>query len=101
MQSNSMSFASPNGSLSSRARASSADVTFMRKTGAFLILTNPPLVDFASQIKPNCIWHFPWKDRLYLLGVGGDKNRPMARTFVVGAAGKGPFRFSCVSAVFS
>ncbi len=35
---------------------------------AFLILTNPPLVDLASQIQPNCVWHFSWKDRLYLLG---------------------------------
>ena len=68
---------------------------------AFLILTNPPLVDLTSQIQPNRIRHFFWKDRLYLLGVGGAKNRPVARTFVVGTAGKGPFRFSLVSAIFS
>ena len=31
---------------------------------AFLILTNPPLVDLAGQIQPNRARHFSWKDRL-------------------------------------
>src|SRR3984893_11001577 len=68
MKSNSMSFASPKGQLIQEGARLFGGCNMHEENRAFLILTNPPLVDLTSQIQPNRIRHFFWKDRLYLLG---------------------------------
>ena len=63
----------------------------MRKTG-FLILTNPPLVDLASQIQPNRIRHFFGKIVFFTCSVvGGGQESSNGQKLVVGTAGKSPF----------